>query len=67
MRRVKRTSMGIWRRDWVMSKMFVGEKYGKVEMSDTTDIVNRMDNARDTEGEAGRIGWLWDGAARIDR
>jgi len=31
-RRVKRTSLGVWRREEVRVRMFSGEKRGRVEM-----------------------------------
>jgi len=43
-RRVKRTSLGVWRRDCVMVKMFSGAKYGMVEIRASNADMKRMLN-----------------------
>ena len=54
--RVKRTSVGVWIRDWVRVKMFSGLKMGRVLRRKMADVTKRIVRARTT----------WGGTARID-
>src|ERR1700709_133187 len=55
-RRVKSTSVGIWRRELVISNMFWGEVKGRVLKRKPTAAMKRMRSARDTLGGIGRMG-----------
>ena len=67
-RRVKRTSVGIWRREDVRLNMFSGEKKGRVLMRKAEAVMKRIMRARETLGGTGRIGTPWmAGAARTER
>ena len=67
-RRVKRTSVGIWRREEVKENMFSGEKTGRVLMRKARAVRKRIMRARETLGETGRMGMPWmAGAARTER
>ena len=57
--RVKRTSVGICRRDWVRVKMLDGEKRGRVERRKARVVMKRIRRARETAGGMARIGMLW--------
>ena len=59
LRRVKRTSLEVWRREEVKVKMLSGAKEGRVEMRAMTAETKRM--VRDLETGLG-IGWIWAGA-----
>ncbi len=67
-RRVKRTSVGIWRREDVREKMFSGAKTGRVLRRKETEVMRSMVRARRTAGGAGRMEMPWIlGAARTER
>ena len=67
-RRVKRTSVGIWRREEVRVKMLVGEKGGRVLRRKARVVIVRIRRARETLGGMGRMGIPWmEGAARRER
>jgi hypothetical protein len=67
-RRVKRTSLGIWRREEVRENMFSGEKKGRVLMRKAKAVKKRIMRARETFEGTGRIGMPWmAGAARTER
>lgn len=67
-RRVKRTSVGIWRREEVREKMFSEEKSGRVFMREAAAVRKRIVRARDTLAGTGRMGIPWmAGAARTER
>lgn len=55
-RRVKRTSVGIWRRDCVREKMFSGAKMGIVLIMNTQVTTKRRKSARATAGGTSRMG-----------
>jgi hypothetical protein len=67
-RRVKRTSVGIWRREDVRVKMLGGEKGGRVLRRNARLVIVRIRRARETLGGTGRMGIPWmEGAARRER
>ena len=67
-RRVKRTSVGIWRRDCVSVKRFSGEEKGRVFRRKESAVMRSMRRARDTLGGMGRTVRPWmEGAARMER
>jgi hypothetical protein len=53
-RRVKRTSAGICRRDWVRVKMFSGERTGRVRRRKTAATARRTRIARKMPDGSGR-------------
>ena len=57
-RRVKRTSLGIWRREDVREKTFSGEKKGRVVMRKAEAVRKRITRARETFAGVGRMGIL---------
>lgn len=64
-RRVKRTSVEIWRRDCVREKTFSGVNVGMVLMRKQREVMKRIVRARETAGGIGRIDTPWTvGAAR---
>lgn len=66
--RVKRTSVGICRREDVRENMFSGEKKGSVFMRKAEAVMKRIIRARETLGGTGRMGMPWmAGAARTER
>ena len=67
-RRVKRTSVDIWRRDWVRVKMFSGVNWGRVLRRKKSEVMKRIVRARETGAGMGRMGMPWIvGAARALR
>ncbi len=67
-RRVKRTSVGIWRREEVRVKMFGGENRARVFRRNARVVIVRIRRARETFGGMGRMGMPWmEGAARRER
>lgn len=53
LRRVKRTFVGVCRREDVATKMLVGVKYGRVERRATTAVMKRMFSAVTARGGSG--------------
>ena len=67
-RRVKRTSVGICRRDEVRLNMFSGENRGSVLTRKAVAVMKSIIRAREILGGTGRIGTPWMvGAARTER
>ena len=65
---MKRTSVGIWRRETVTENMFSGEKAGRVFTRNDSEVTKRIKRARCTAGGIGRMGMPWIlGAARTER
>lgn len=65
---MKRTSVGIWRREEVRENMFSEEKKGTVLMRKAVAVRKRMMRARETLAGTGRTGMPWmAGAARTER
>lgn len=62
-RRVKRTLLGVCKRDWVCWKMLAGPKSGRVERRKTRAVRKRAFRAWDVEVVRGR-GWIVEGARR---
>lgn len=58
-RRVKRTSVGICRRDWVSVKSEGVVKVGKVLMRKAREVMKRIVRARDTFRGTGRTARPW--------
>jgi hypothetical protein len=58
-RRVKRTSTGIWRRDWVTRKMFSGAKIGRVLKRKRAETRARRRRQREVDSERGRMARPW--------
>lgn len=58
-RRVKRTSVGICRRDWVSVKSEGVVKVGKVLTRKAREVMKRIVRARDTFGGTGRTMRPW--------
>lgn len=56
LRRVKRTSLGVCKRDEVRVNMFSGEKKGRVEMRAKRAEIKRMFRPRNEEVGVDRIG-----------
>ena len=55
-RRVKRTSLGVWRREDVTANMFSGERKGRVQIKAMEAVMKRMLRARKTGTGVARIG-----------
>ena len=67
-RRVKRTSVGICRRDEVRLNMFSAENRGRVLTRKAVAVMKSIMRAREIFGGMGRMGTPWiAGAARTER
>lgn len=67
-KRVKRTSTGIWSRDFVIAKMFSGAKIGRVDRSVMEATMNRIASAVRTGAGVAWTGFpAIAGAERADR